>query len=67
LIPKVFAGTPEPLRIVFTTVVGDGPAALLLVLSPAIADGSIAREVISVIATRNLVPFMVHQFFCLGN
>jgi hypothetical protein len=50
---------------VFTTLVGDGPAALLF--SPAIADGSIAREVISVIATRNLLLFMVHQFFCLGN
>jgi hypothetical protein len=67
LIPKVFDGTPAPLRIVLTTVVGDGPAALLLALSPAIADGSIASEVISVIATKNLVPFMVHQFFCLGN
>jgi hypothetical protein len=65
LIPKVFAGKLEPLRIVFTTLVGDGPAALLF--SPAIADGSIAREAISVIATRNLLLFMVHQFFCLGN
>ena len=64
--PNVFAGAPEPLRIVFTTVVGEGPAALLLVLSTAIADGSIAKEIARVIATRERLPFMIHQSFCVG-
>jgi hypothetical protein len=64
--PNVFAGAPEPLRIVFTTVVGEGPAALLLVLSTAIADGSIAKEIARVIVRRERLPFMIHQSFCVG-
>jgi hypothetical protein len=67
LIPKVFAGTPEPLRIVLTTVVDVRPAALLLIFSPAMADGSNAKDVTSVTARKNLLPFMVHQGFCWGD
>jgi hypothetical protein len=66
LIPWVFEGAPAPLRIVLTTVVGVGPAAFELVFSTAIADGSIAKENATVIATRYLLTFMVHQNFCVG-
>jgi len=66
LIPNVFAGVPAPLRIVLTTVVDVRPAALLLILSPAMADGSNAKDVTSVTARKNLLPFMIHHIFCLG-
>jgi hypothetical protein len=64
--PNVFAGAPEPLRIVFTTVVGEGPAALILVFSTANADGRNTMESASEIATRERLPFMIHQIFCVG-
>jgi hypothetical protein len=51
---------------VLTTVVGVGPAAFELVFSTAIADGSIANENATVIATRYLLTFMVHQNFYVG-
>jgi hypothetical protein len=51
---------------VLTIVVGVGPAAFVLVFSPAIADGSTASENARVIATKDLLPFMVHQNFCVG-
>jgi hypothetical protein len=51
---------------VLTTVVGEGPAALLLVFSTAMADGSIAREIARVIATKEGLRFMIHHIFCLG-
>ena len=65
-IPIVLNGVPEPLRIVLTTVVGVGPAAFELVFSTAIADGCIDKENATVIATRYLLTFMVHQNFCVG-
>jgi hypothetical protein len=51
---------------VFTTVVGEGPAALLLVFSTAIADGSKAKKSTSDIAASERLPFMFHQSFCVG-
>jgi hypothetical protein len=66
LIPNVFAGAPAPLRIVLTTVIGVGPAAFVIFFSTAVADGSIAIENATMIATKDLLPFMVHQNFCVG-
>jgi hypothetical protein len=51
---------------VLTTVVGEGPAAFMLFFSTATADGSIAIENATMIATKDLLPFMVHQNFCVG-
>jgi hypothetical protein len=51
---------------VLTTVVGEGPAALPVVFGAAIADGSIASESAKVIAASDLLPFMVHQYLCVG-
>jgi hypothetical protein len=52
---------------VLTTVFVVGPAAFVLVFSAAIADGSIATEIASVAAMRDLLPFIVHQKFLCGD
>jgi hypothetical protein len=51
---------------VLRTFVEEGPAALVMVFSTAIADGSIAKETARVIATKERLPFMIHHIFCLG-
>ena len=56
----VFVGAPTPLRIVFTTVVVDLPAAFVVVFCAAIAEGVIASAVAVMIAMTDLLPFMEH-------
>jgi hypothetical protein len=60
LIPSVFDGTPEPLKIVLTTVVVTRPAAFEVVFGAAIAEGISANVVAIVIAISDLLPFMKH-------
>jgi hypothetical protein len=52
---------------VLTIVVGTGPAALLLISSAPIADGSIASDKAKAIVAKDLLAFMDHQNFCVGN
>jgi hypothetical protein len=51
---------------VLTTVVGDGPAALVLIFSAPIADGIIATDRATAMTNKDLLVFMDHQNFCVG-
>jgi hypothetical protein len=65
--PNFFEGVPAPLRMVFATFAGEGPAALLLDFSAPMADGSITTDRARAIATKVLLVFMIHQSFYVGN
>jgi hypothetical protein len=61
--PTFLEGTPTPFKIVFTTFVTTGPAALRVVFGAAVADGINASVTAIDIAIRDLLPFMGHLFY----